>query len=39
MQLIDKNKIIKSMKKQIKDLEGELPKQIEEIPDEDDWAW
>jgi len=39
MQLIDKNKLIKAMKKQIKDLEGELPKQIEEVPDDDDWAW
>lgn len=39
MQLIDKNKLIKSMKLQIQKLEGTLPEQIEEIPDDDDWAW
>eukprot|EP00042_Codosiga_hollandica_P026070 m.120577 g.120577 ORF g.120577 m.120577 type:complete len:185 (+) comp52085_c0_seq1:180-734(+) len=39
MQLVEKNTLMKSMKKQIIALNGTLPKMIEEQPDDDDWAW
>jgi hypothetical protein len=39
MQLVEKNTLMKSMKKQILALNGTLPKMIEEQPDDDDWAW
>ena len=38
-QLIEKNVLMKSMKRQILALNGSLPEIIKEQPDDDDWAW
>jgi hypothetical protein len=39
VQLRSKNDMMKAMKRQIKKLNGTLPKMLEEQPDDDDWAW
>jgi hypothetical protein len=39
MQLRTKNSLMKVMKKQIQKLNGTIPSLIEEMPDDDDWAW
>jgi hypothetical protein len=39
VQLRTKNDMMKSMKRQIKKLNGTLPTLLEEQPDDDDWAW
>ena len=38
-QLRSKNDMMKSMKRQIKAMNGTLPELLDEQPDDDDWAW
>ena len=38
MQLREKNNLIKSMKKQLKQLNNTLPDMVQEMPDDDDWS-